>query len=153
MRSEASTPDKYVQNLPDDRKAALEQLRKTISKNLPKGFEEVMQYGMLSYVVPHKLYPSGYHCKPEEPLPFLAVASQKNSINLYHMGMYADKKLLDWFVAEFPKHSTAKLDMGKSCVRFKKPEQIPFKLIGELAAKMTPKDWITLYEKSFRKKS
>lgn len=152
MRSDANTPDAYFKQLPEDRKEAMLKLRKTISKNIPKGFEEVMQYGMVGFVVPHKLYPAGYHCKPEDPLPFLGFASQKNSINLYHIGIYADKKLLDWFVAEFPKHSTAKLDMGKSCIRFKKPEHIPFTLIGELAAKMTPKDWINLYESSFRKK-
>jgi hypothetical protein len=106
---------------------------------------------MIGYVIPHTLYPAGYHCKPELPLPFLNIASQKNFIAVYHMGMYADKKLLDWFTAEFPKHSKAKLDMGKSCIRFKKPEQIPFELIGELASKMTVKEWIALYEKNYKK--
>ena len=151
MTSTATTPTAYVDSLPEDRKIAITELQKIIKKNLPKGFEETMQYGMLSYVVPHKLYPAGYHCKPTDALPFLSIASQKNFIAVYHMGMYADKKLLDWFTAEFPKHSKAKLDMGKSCIRFKKPEQIPFELIGELASKMTVKEWIALYEKNYKK--
>lgn len=127
------------------------ELRKVIAKNLPKGFSETMAYGMIAYVVPHSLYPDGYHCDPKTPLPFINIASQKNFIAVYHMGIYADKKLLDWFSKEYPKHSKTKLDMGKSCIRFKKPDQIPFKLIGELASKMTVKEWIALYEKAFRK--
>ena len=150
MTSTATTPTAYVDSLPEDRKIAITELQKIIKKNLPKGFEETMQYGMLSYVVPHKLYPAGYHCKPTDALPFLSIASQKNFIAVYHMGMYADKKLLDWFTAEFPKHSKAKLDMGKSCIRFKKPEQIPFELIGELASKMTVKEWIAIYENNYK---
>jgi hypothetical protein len=149
MTSTATKPTAYVDSLPEDRKKAMHELRKVILKNLPKGFQEEMSYGMIGYVIPHTLYPAGYHCKPELPLPFLNIASQKNFIAVYHMGMYADKKLLDWFTAEFPKHSKAKLDMGKSCIRFKKPEQIPFELIGELASKMTVKEWIALYEKSY----
>ena len=151
MTSTATTPTAYVDSLPEDRKIAITELQKIIKKNLPKGFEETMQYCMLSYVVPHKLYPAGYHCKPTDALPFLSIASQKNFIAVYHMGMYADKKLLDWFTAEFPKHSKAKLDMGKSCIRFKKPEQIPFELIGELASKMTVKEWIAIYEKNYKR--
>ncbi|MBX7041326.1 MAG: DUF1801 domain-containing protein [Ignavibacteria bacterium] len=151
MQSKAATPDDYIESLPDDRKEALIKLRKIIKKNLPKGFSEEMNYGMLGYVVPHKLYPKGYHCDPKLPLPFLAVASQKNFIALYHMGIYSKKDLLDWFTMEFPKHSKKKLDMGKSCIRFKKPEDIPYELIGELVSKMTPADWITCYESAFRK--
>ena len=151
MTSTATTPTAYVDSLPEDRKKVMHELRKVILKNLPKGFQEEMSYGMIGYVIPHTLYPAGYHCKPELPLPFLNIASQKNFIAVYHMGMYADKKLLDWFTAEFPKHSKAKLDMGKSCIRFKKPEQIPFELIGELASKMTVKEWIALYEKNYKK--
>ena len=128
------------------------ELRKVILKNLPKGFAEVMNYGMLGYVVPHALYPAGYHCDPKLPLPFMNIASQKNFIALYHMGIYADKKLLDWFTKEYPKHSKTKLDMGKSCIRFKKPDQIPFTLIGELASKLSPKEWIALYEEQFKNK-
>ena len=135
----------------DERKSAVEKLRKTILQNLPEGFEETVSYGMISYVVPHSIYPKGYHCDPKLPLPFLGLASQKNSINFYHMGIYADPKLLNWFITEFPKHSKKKLDMGKSCVRFKKPEDIPFDLLGELVSKMSPQDWIALYEKNLKR--
>ena len=151
MQSKAATPDEYIESLPEERKEALAKLRKIIKKNLPKGFSEEMNYGMLGYVVPHKLYPKGYHCDPKLPLPFLAVASQKNFVALYHMGIYAKKDLLDWFTKEFPKHSKKKLDMGKSCIRFKKPEDIPYELIGELVSKMTPADWIECYESAFKK--
>jgi hypothetical protein len=141
----------YYDNLPEERKEAMSSLREIMAKNLPKGFEETFDYGMPGWSVPHTLYPSGYHCDPKIPLPFVSIASQKNFIALYHMGIYADQKLLDWFVNEFPKHSKLKLDMGKSCIRFKKPNDIPFSLIGELMTKMTPKDWITLYEKALKK--
>jgi len=145
MQSTAKTPDEYIETLPAESKAAMQELRNVIKKNLPKGFKEVMSYGMLGYVVPHSTYPNGYHCDPKLPLPFLNIASQKNFIAVYHMGIYSDPKLLDWFTKEFPKHSKAKLDMGKSCIRFKKPEEIPFKLIGELASKMKPEQWIEKY--------
>jgi uncharacterized protein YdhG (YjbR/CyaY superfamily) len=151
MTSKATTPDQYIAELPAGRKEAVTELRKVISKNIPKGFREEMNYGMLGYVVPHTLYPAGYHCDPKMPLPFMNVASQKNFIAVYHMGMYANPDLLKWFVEEFPKHSAKKLDMGKSCIRFKKPEDIPFKLIGELAKKMTVKDWVNIYESNFVK--
>ena len=151
MQAKEISPDQYVNSLPEDRKEAITQLRKIILKNIPKGFQEAISYGMLGYVIPHTLYPAGYHCNPELPLPFISLASQKNFIALYHMGMYADKKLLDWFTSEYPKHSKAKLDMGKSCIRFKKIDQIPFKLIEELVKKMTVKDWITIYEKEVKR--
>ena len=151
MQSKSKTVAEYVKELPADRQAAIEQMRTVIKKKLPKGFQEEMNYGMIGYVVPHTLYPKGYHCKPTDPLPFMNIASQKNFIAVYHMGLYADEKLMKWFTTEYPKHSTAKLDTGKSCIRFKKPDQIPMKLIGELAAKMTTKEWIELYENSFLK--
>lgn len=151
MQSKASTPDAYLENLPEDRKSAIAELRKVIKKNLPKGFVEEMNYGMIGYVVPHKLYSKGYHCDPKLPLPFMNIASQKNFIAVYHMGLYANQKLYNWFTEEYPKYVKSKLDMGKSCIRFKKPDQIPFKLIGELSAKMTPSDWIELYETKFHK--
>lgn len=151
MQSTALTPDQYINELPDDRKQTMQQLREVILKNIPKGFEERMGYGMLGYSVPHSIYPAGYHCNPKDPLPFFGLASQKNSINVYHMGMYARQDLYDWFVAEYPKHSKAKLDMGKSCIRFKKPEHIPLELIGELVQKMSVQDWIALYEKEIKK--
>lgn len=147
MTSKAATPQAYFDSVPEERKEAMNELRKVILKSLPKGFEEVMNYGMVGYVVPHSIYPKGYHCDPKQPLPFLGVASQKNFIAVYHMGVYSDPTLLKWFTSEFPKHSKSKLDMGKSCIRFKKPDEIPFKLMGELVSKMSVKDWITTYEK------
>ena len=147
MHSKALTPDEYFEHLPDDRKKVMMELRSVIKKNLPKGFKEQMSYGMVGYVVPHSLYSEGYHCDPELPLPFLSIASQKNFIAVYHMGIYSDPKLLKWFTTEFAKQSKTRLDMGKSCIRFKKPEHIPFKLIGELAAKMTPQEWIAIYDR------
>lgn len=151
MQSKASSPDAYVDELPEDRQEAINKLRKIIKKNLPKGFKEEMNYGMIGYVVPHKIYPDGYHCDPKLPLPFMSVASQKNFIAVYHMGLYADEKLMKWFTDAYAKAVPGKLDMGKSCLRFKKPEQIPFELIGELAAKMTPEDWIARYEKMLKR--
>jgi len=151
MTSKASSPREYLHELPADRREPIQKLRDTVLKNLPKGFKEQMSYGMLGYVVPHSLYPEGYHCDPKTPLPFLAIASQKNFIALYHMGIYAKPDLLKWFTSEYPKHSAAKLDMGKSCIRFKKPEHIPYKLIAELAKKMTVKDWIATYEMNLKR--
>ncbi len=151
MTSKATTPEQYLKELPADRKEAVTLLRNTVLKNLPKGFKEVMGYGMLGYVVPHDIYPAGYHCDPKLPLPFANIASQKNFIAFYHMGIYANPGLLKWFTEEYPKHSKAKLDMGKSCIRFKKPEHIPYKLIGELVKKVSVKDWIAAYEKAFKR--
>ena len=146
MQSQTKTAEDYLKEIPSERLEAFANLRNTILKNIPKGFEECMSYGMIGYVVPHKLYPAGYHCDPKIPLPFVSIASQKNFIALYHMGIYADADLLAWFVNEYPKHCKTKLDMGKSCIRFKKPDDIPFKLIGELLKKITVKDWIACYE-------
>ena len=146
MTSTAATPEAYLKQLPADRKEAFGKLRDSILKNIPKGFKEGMQYGMLGYYVPHELYPAGYHCDPKLPLPFLCIASQKNFIALYHMGIYASPEILKWFVSEYPKHCSTKLDMGKSCIRFKNPELIPHKLIGQLMKKFTVKDWIRVYE-------
>lgn len=151
MTSDSTTPEAYIQSLPEDRKEAVSKLRKVVLENLPKGFSETMGHGMLGYVVLHTIYPDGYHCKPETPLPFMNIASQKNFIAVYHMGVYAKKELLDWFVNEYPKNSNRKLDMGKSCIRFKKMDNIPYKLIGELAAKMTVKEWIDIYENAWKK--
>ena len=151
MQSTAVTPKDYIDSLPEDKKQAMIDLRKVILKNLPKGFVEIMNYGMLSYVVPHSIYAPGYHCTPEQPLPFMSIAAHKNFIAVYHMGIYAQKDLLDWFTKEFALHSKTKLDMGKSCIRFKKPEQIPLQLIGDLAAKLSPQEWIEIYEQNFKK--
>ena len=150
MTSDVKTTEEYIGQLPKDRKEAISKLRKVILDNLPKGYEEQMNYGMLGYVVPHSIYPEGYHCDTKLPLPFMNLASQKNFIAVYHMGIYANKELMDWFTSEYPKYSKRKLDMGKSCIRFKKIEEIPYQLIGELASKMTTKDWITIYENTIK---
>ena len=147
MQSKATTVDQYINDLPEERKKPMAELRNVIKKNIPKGFQEEMGYGMAGYVVPHSKYPAGYHCDPKLPLPFMGFASQKNFIAVYHMGIYSDPKLLKWFTTEFSKQSKTRLDMGKSCIRFKKPEHIPLKLIGELAAKMTPQEWIAIYDR------
>ena len=147
MQSKAATVEDYIKELPKDRQEAIIELRKVVKKNLPKGFSEGMGYGMIGYCVPHSLYPAGYHCDPKLPLPFMNIASQKNFIALYHMGVYGDPQLLKWFTDEYAKAGVGKLDMGKSCIRFKKPENIPYKLIGELVSKITPQQWIEKYEK------
>lgn len=151
MVSKATSPEQYVAEIPEDKREAFVTLRQTLLDYLPKGFEEIMCYGMVSYVVPHQIYPPGYHCDPKLPLNFIALASQKNFISLYHMGIYANPDLLNWFVNEFPKHTDAKLDMGKSCIRFKNVKKIPYPLIQQLAAKMDCQDWINLYESKFLK--
>jgi len=151
MKANGTTVKEILANVPEERAEAFNRLHQTIIENLPEGFEAAISYGGLGYVVPHSLYPSGYHCKPEEPLPFAGIASQKNSVNLYHMGIYSDPELMKWFTDEFPKHSKRKLDMGKSCIRFKKTEDIPFELIGELMRKMTVKDWVNIYESNLKK--
>ena len=152
MQSTAKTAEDYIAELPEDRKAAMAELRSILNRNLPDGFKEGIGYGMLCYSVPHSIYPAGYHCDPKLPLPFISLASQKNFIALYHMGIYADQKLLEWFTAEYPKHAKGKLDMGKSCIRFKKTDDIPMALIAQLAAKVTPSQWIETYEAAFKKK-
>jgi len=151
MKAEGTTVKEILTNLPADRIEPFNKLHNVIVQNLPKGFEAAMSYGGLGYVIPHSLYPAGYHCKPSEPLPFAGLASQKNSINFYHMGIYFDPKLLEWFVSEYPKHTKQKMDMGKSCIRFKKMDEIPYQLIGELASKMSVLKWISIYENNLRK--
>lgn len=150
MQSKAATPDAYMEEVPEERKAVFKKLRAVIKKNLPKGFKEEMNYGMIGYVVPHSKYPAGYHCDPKMPLPFLGIASQKNFIAVYHMGIYSMPDLHQWFVAAHAKASPKKLDMGKSCIRYKKPEDVPMELMGELAAKITPDEWIAWYEKRLK---
>jgi len=150
MQSKAKTVDEYLSTLPDERVEIITALRKEIKKNLPKGFEETMQYGMISYVVPHKLYPAGYHANPKDALPFMSIASQKNHIAVYHMAVY-EGVLHDWFVKEWKKSSDKKLDIGKSCIRFKKPDDIPVKLFGALASKVKPTEWIEIYEKNIKR--
>jgi len=151
MEIKAVTPDQYIEQLPEERKEVFSRLRQLLKEKLPKGFEETISYGMIGFVVPHSIFPSGYHCDPKLPLPFISIASQKNAISLYHSGIYADQDLLDWFVQEYPKHCKTKLDMGKSCIRFKKLDNIPFHLIAELAAKLTPEEWIERYQSALKK--
>ena len=151
MQYKAISPEDYISQIPKERQEAMEKLRKVIKDNLPKGFEEGMNYNMIGYYVPHSIYPNGYHCDTKLPLPFMNIASQKNFMALYHMGMYAKKEILDWFTSEYPKHCKYKLDMGKSCVRFKKIEDIPYDLIGQLTAKISVDEWIQVYENAFKK--
>jgi uncharacterized protein YdhG (YjbR/CyaY superfamily) len=152
MQSKAISPQQYLDQLPKERQEPMTKLRNEILQNIPKGFHEEMSYGMIGYVVPHSIYSEGYHCNPKLPLPFMNIASQKNFIAIYHMGIYLDEKLLDWFKKEYAKYSLVKLDMGKSCLRFKKPEQIPYKLIGQLAGKISVAEWIRRYETILKKR-
>ncbi|VBB46693.1 conserved hypothetical protein [uncultured Paludibacter sp.] len=152
MISKAETPEQYIAELPEDRKEIIQKLRKTLKGNLPEGYEEEISYGMIGYIVPYSIYPAGYAVKPKVPLPFIMLASQKNYIALHHMAIYADPNLLEWFQTEYPKHCKTKLDMGKGCIRFKNPEDIPYELIAELAKKVNVNEWINLYENIIRKK-
>lgn len=151
MQIQSVSIEDYISKIPEERQEAFKKLFDTVNDNLPKGFEEATNYGMIGWVVPLATFPAGYHCAPGTPLPFINLASQKNFIALYHMGLYSKPELLDWFVAEYPKHSKKKLDMGKSCIRFKKAEDIPYELIAELSKKMTPDDWIGIYESQYKK--
>jgi len=152
MQYKATSPEDYISQLPEDRQETIKKLRTLIGENLSKGFEEGMNYNMIGFYVPHSVYPDGYHCDPKLPLPFMNLASQKNFVAVYHMGIYAKKELYDWFVKEYQKHCKRKLDMGKSCIRFKKMDDIPYKLIGELASKMSAEEWIEIYESNIKKK-
>ena len=152
MKIEANSPNDYISKLPKDRQEVVSELRKVVLDNLPKGFSEEMSYGMIGYVVPHSIYPDGYHCDPKLPLPFLSIASQKNFVAFYHMGIYSNEKLLDWFVKEYPNHSNYKLDMGKSCIRFKRMNDIPYELIGELVRRISVDNWIQTYETAIKRR-
>jgi hypothetical protein len=151
MRSEALSVEAYLEQIPEDRKTVMKRLHNSILKNLPKGFIAEMNYGMVGYVVPHSIYPTGYHCDPKLPLPFMSLASQKNFVAIYHMGLYADQKLMDWFLQEYKKYSIKKPDMGKSCIRFKNLNDLPIDLIADLSGKVTVDQWIQLYESAFKK--
>ena len=145
------TIESYINSLPKDRKESVHKIIKVVEGNIPVGYAKIMNYSMPSFVIPHSIYPAGYHVTPDLPLPFIGVASQKNHIGFYHMGLYADSKLLDWFISEYPKYCKSKLDMGKSCIRFKKFNEIPYELIGILSTKMTEKDWIDIYEQNIKR--
>jgi uncharacterized protein YdhG (YjbR/CyaY superfamily) len=151
MIIKAATIPEYIDQIPEDRKVVFKELLATLRTHLPEGFEECLSYGMPAFSVPHSLYPSGYHVTPQVALPFISIASQKNFIAFYHMGLYATPELISWWKEEYPKYSIRKLDMGKSCVRFKNMADIPFPLIEELAKKITPEQWIATYEKQLKK--
>jgi len=153
MRSDAKSIEAYLASLAENRREAMSKLRTAIKGNLPEGFSEEMSYGMIGYVVPHQVYPAGYHCDPKLPLPFINIASQKNHIAFYHMGIYSDDELLHWFVDEYPRHVKTKLDMGKSCIRFRNIETIPYRLLGQLCTRITPKQWIATYESVIKKEN
>ena len=150
MKYEAKSPDDYISQLPEERQEVVSKLREIISNNLPDGFQETMSYGMIGWVVPHETYPDGYHCNPKLPLPFMNLASQKNFVAVYHSGVYASEELMKWFVSEYPNHAKRKLDMGKSCIRFKKMDDIPYDLIGELSTKITVDQWVETYESNVK---
>ena len=152
MQSAATSPEDYILEVPDDRREYFKEVRSVILENLPLNFEECMNYGMIGYVVPLSVFPEGYHCNPALPLPFASIASQKNSINLYHMGIYSQPELSDWFKAEYVKITGKKPDMGKSCIRFSRPDKIPYRLIGELFTKLSATEWIEYCKKSFQRK-
>ncbi|GJM24448.1 MAG: hypothetical protein DHS20C16_08630 [Phycisphaerae bacterium] len=144
MQSKAKTVKEYLDALPEDRRKALQAVRKVIKANLDKGYKEGMQYGMIGYFVPHTIYPDGYHCDPSEPLPFASIASQKNHMAIYMMCVYSDAKLQEWFKKAWAK-TGKKLDMGKSCVRFKKLEDLPLEIIGETIRRVPVKKYVDHY--------
>ncbi len=150
MRYQANSIEEYISQLPEDRIPVINKLREVINQNIPEDFHETLSYGMIGWVVPHSIYPDGYHCNPKLPLPFLNIASQKNFVAVYHMGVYSDQTILDWFVGEYPKYSKRKLDMGKSCIRLKKMEDIPYDLIGKLCSKITVNQWVNTYENTIK---
>ncbi|MFN2303437.1 MAG: iron chaperone [Anaerolineales bacterium] len=152
MQYDVESVEEYIAALPEERKVIIEKLRNVILANLPEGYEEQLSYGMIGYVVPLSRYPKGYHAKEGEPLPFLSLASQKNYIALYHMGLYRNPILEEWFVEKYADRVPTKLDMGKSCIRFKNPKHIPYDLIGELCQKITVDDFIRKYEESLNMK-
>lgn len=142
----------YLEGLEPSRREGVSCIRNILLAALPDGFQEEMQYRMPSYTVPLDVYPAGYHCDPKLCLPFMAVAGNKGGISLYHMGLYADPAMMDWFLDRYQQETSRKPDVGKSCIRFKKTEDIPVQTIRELAGRLTPAGWIALYEKAFRKK-
>ncbi len=151
MKYEVGSPEEYISQLPEERKESVVKLRKTVKDNLPAGFQEVMSYGMIGYVIPHSIYPSGYHVDPKLPVPFISLASQKNYIALYHMGVYIFPEISTWFKDEYPKYVRTKLDMAKSCIRFKKMDEIPYELIAELCRKISIEDYLKKYEENIKK--
>jgi uncharacterized protein YdhG (YjbR/CyaY superfamily) len=151
VKIKAENIEEYFANIPEERRDSMNKLRATINKNIPKEFSEMLNYGMPGWVVPFSVYPDGYHCNPKLPVPFINIASQKHFIGFYHMGIYAKPELYKWFVNEYPKHCSGKLDIGKSCVRLKNIEEIPYELLAELCTKVSTQEWIDLYEKNYKR--
>ena len=147
MQSKAKTVDEYLAGLPQDRRLALSAVRKVILDNLDKDYEEGLQYGLISYHVPHRVFPAGYHCDPSQPLCYAGLASQKNHMSLYLMSVYGDSDHKRWFETAWKK-TGKKLDMGKSCIRFKKLEDLPLELVGEVIRRVPAKKWIEIYQRS-----
>jgi uncharacterized protein YdhG (YjbR/CyaY superfamily) len=152
MDHDIKSVKEYLERLPEERRETIERLREIILSNLPEGFEETISYGMISYVVPHSIYPKGYHVNPEEPLPFISLASQKNHIAVYHSGIYMIPELEEWFRDEYARRVDTKLDMGKSCIRFRNPKKIPYDLLEELMNKVSVEEYVDLYERSLSRK-
>lgn len=150
MQSKAATVQEYVKSLPEDRREAIEAIRAVFRKNLDKGFEEGMSYGMIGYYVPHSIYPAGYHCNPDQPLPFAGVASQKNAISVYLFCLYCDQASTKRFVDEWKK-TGKKLDMGKSCIRAKNLDGLALDVIGDAIKRMKLNDFIRIYESMLKK--
>ena len=150
MISKATTVEAYMAELSPGRRAALEEVRGVILDNLPKGYEEGMQFGMIGYYVPHEVYPPGYHCDPKQPLPFAGLASQKNHMSLYFMCVYGNPEQEGWFRSAWAA-TGKKLDTGKSCVRFKKVADLPLEVIGETVRRVPVKKFIEFYEGAFAK--
>jgi hypothetical protein len=146
MKSHAKTVDEYLISVDIKWKASIIKLRDIINANIPQGFQEVMNYGMIGYVVPHSIYPKGYHANPKEPLPFVNLAAQKNHVAIYHMGLYGDKNLKAWFETEYGMLFGKKPNVGGACIRFKKDEDIPYSLIQELIKKIDIHEYIAHYE-------
>lgn len=147
-----TTVNEYIEQLDESRQKVVQKIREVILKNQPEGFEETIDYGMIAYVVPLSIYPKGYRNDKKHPLPFVSLASQKNYISLYHMGVYSDKPMLDWFTVEYAKRCKTKLDMGKGCIRFKKMGDIPYDLIAQLMQKITPQQCVEQFERVYNKK-
>jgi hypothetical protein len=150
MKSKAATVKEYLAQLPEDRRQAIEAVRKVILKNLPKGYEEVVQYGMLGYVVPLKAFPGGYLNRKNEPLPYICLGSQKNYMSLYMMSVYGNTQSAEWFRKAY-KESGKRLDMGKSCVRFRKLDDLPLDVIAKAIALIPMKKWIEIAEEAWKK--
>ena len=152
MKSTAKTVDEYVKGLPEDRRKAISAVRKVILDNLPEGYQECMSYGMIGYVVPHSIYPKGYQCNPKLPLPFVNLGSQKNHLALYLMCIYGDPETDQWFRNAWAK-TGRKLDGGKGCIRFKRLEDVPLEVVGQLVARIPVGDYIARIESVFDSKT